>query len=108
MDWLEKLSGKTLLLVIAICSAFVGLVVNTEIKTFKQRIAFFIGGIFCSYFLTAPACRWAGVVDPDYRGVIGFFLGVFGMSLVQRVKVKVDSMDIVAVIKSRMFPGVKP
>lgn len=108
MDWLEKLSGKTLLLAIAVASAFVGLVVNTEIKTFKQRMAFFIGGIFCSYFLTAPACRWMGVVDQDYTSVIGFFLGVFGMSLVQQVKRKVDTLDLVAVIKAHMFPGAKP
>lgn len=108
MDWLEKLSGKTLLLVIAVCSAFVGLVVNTEINTFKQRIAFLFGGAACSYFLTPGLSRWLSVSDSDWINVIAFALGVFGMSLVQRLKVYVDSLDIIAVIRARLFPGVKP
>lgn len=108
MDWLEKLSGKSLLLVIAIVSSIVGLVVNTEIKTFNQRISFLFGGAACCYFLTPGLCRWLDVVDVDWINVIAFAMGVFGMGLLQRVKVYVDSLDIIAVIRARLFPGVKP
>lgn len=107
MDWLDKLTGKTFLLVLGVGSAFVGLVVNTEIKTFRQRLAFFVGGVFMCVFLTGPAVRYLGIQDQDYIAVIGFALGVFGMSLLQRLKVYVDSLDVIAVIRARFFPGAK-
>lgn len=108
MELFEKLSGRTWLLLVGICSAFVGLVIHTEIKTFRQRLAFMAGGTFCCLFCTGPVTRYLNVTDPDYVSLTGFLLGIFGMSLLQRIKAYVDSLDIIAVIKSRMFPGAKP
>lgn len=101
MDFLERLFVGASLIAACVCGAVVGLVVHTEIRTFWQRVSFFFGGICTAFFLTAIVTKYLSVTDTQGTAAIGFLLGIFGMSLLQRVKSTVESMDIGEILKAR-------
>lgn len=48
-----------------------------------ERLLMGVGGAALSYYATSPVAVWVRVQDAE--GLIGFLIGVFGMSLVAKV-----------------------
>lgn len=51
--------------------------------TWAERVMMCIGGSALSYYGTTPLATW--VAAPDAEGLIGFFIGLFGMAIVAKV-----------------------
>lgn len=52
----------------------------------------FIGGTAGSFYATAPVADWIGG-GPNTVGLIGFFLGLLGMTIVGKCYEAIQSMD---------------
>lgn len=104
MDFFEKFSAGVLFIITGVAGAIVGLVVHTEIQTFWQRLSFFFGGLCCAVFAGPYLGDLLGLVGYKSVMALGFATGIFGMSLLQRIKVFVQALDIGAVIRAR-FSG---
>lgn len=101
MDFLHKLSLTAWIILAGFCGAIVGLVIHTEIRTFWQRVFFVLGGVLTAFFFAEPIGAYLALTEPKSIGAVGFTLGIFGMSLLQRVKVTVENVDIAAILKAR-------
>lgn len=60
--------------------------------TWPERLLMFIGGTAMSFYSTIPVADWIGG-GPDTVGLIGFFLGLLGMTVVSKVYEVIQSMD---------------
>lgn len=101
MDLWQKVSSASWVLLAGIMGAIVGLVVHTEIRTFRQRVCFLIGGVTSAFYLSEPVGHYLELSDERSLACIGFLIGVFGMSLLQRVKETLNSLDIGAIVAAR-------
>lgn len=101
MDLWQKVSSASWVLLAGIMGAIVGLVVHTEIRTFRQRACFLLGGVVTAFYLSEPVGHYLALTDERSIATIGFLIGVFGMSLLQRVKETLNSLDIGAIAAAR-------
>ena len=56
-----------------------------------ERTTMAIGGAALSYFGTSPLASWMAAQNAE--GVIGFFIGLFGMAIVSKVYEVIQMMD---------------
>lgn len=75
--------------------------------TYIERAAMAVGGAAMSYYGTTPMVVWVGVHDAE--GLIGFFIGLFGMSIVAKcyeiislIDAKEAARDLWATIKRKL------
>lgn len=59
--------------------------------TWVERLLMAVGGAALSYFATTPLAEW--LAAPRAEGVIGFFIGLFGMAIVAKVYEVVQILD---------------
>ena len=59
--------------------------------TFFERLTMAIGGAALSYFATSPLAEWLGAAKSE--GVIGFFIGLFGMAIVSKIYEVIQMVD---------------
>ena len=63
--------------------------------TWPMRLSMVIGGCALSYFGTTPLAKYLGMVEA--QGLVGFFIGLFGMALVGKVYEAVQAFNASAV-----------
>ena len=51
--------------------------------SWMERLLMAVGGAALSFFATTPLAEW--LAAPKAEGVIGFFIGLFGMAIVAKV-----------------------
>ena len=59
--------------------------------TLIQRIILAVGGAALSYYATTPFAMWMGARDAE--GLIGFFIGMFGMAIVSKIYEVIHAAD---------------
>lgn len=59
--------------------------------TWPERFLMAVGGAALSYFGTTPLAEW--MQAPKAEGVIGFFIGLFGMAIVAKIYEVLQLMD---------------
>ena len=59
--------------------------------TIGERAFMWVGGAALSYYATTPIAKWAGA--PDAEGLIGFSIGLLGMTVVSKVYEVVAALD---------------
>ena len=59
--------------------------------TYMERVTMAVGGAALSYFATTPLSEW--LAAPKAEGVIGFFIGLFGMAIVSKVYEVIQLLD---------------
>lgn len=104
MDYFNRLSLSALTAIAGLCGTVLGLLIHAEINTARQRVAYLLGGNCCSILFTPVAAEWLAIEPekmPIWLPAIGFTLGLFGMALLQRIKMTVDNLDIGAIIAAR-------
>jgi hypothetical protein len=62
------------------------------VGTWPERLLMFIGGAALSYYSTDPAAIWIGG-GPETLGLVGFALGLLGMTVVSKVYEVFQSLD---------------
>ena len=60
--------------------------------TWPERLLMFVGGAALSYYSTEPVAEWVGG-GPQTLGLIGFTLGLLGMTLVSKVYEAIQAID---------------
>lgn len=60
--------------------------------TWVERILMFIGGTAVSFYATDPVAKWIDGGSSTI-GIIGFFLGLLGMTVVGKVYEIIQSLD---------------
>jgi hypothetical protein len=60
--------------------------------TWPERLLMFVGGAALSYYSTAPVAHWIGG-GSEMNGLVGFFLGLLGMTVVSKVYEAVQALD---------------
>lgn len=60
--------------------------------TWVERMLMFVGGTALSYFSTAPMARWINGGE-DVQGIVGFALGLLGMTIVAKFYEAFNSID---------------
>ena len=74
-------------------SLFGGLVSLRFVKgTWPERLLMFVGGTALSYYSTEPVGHWIGG-GPETLGLVGFFLGLLGMTVVGKFYEAIQSLD---------------
>lgn len=70
---------------VKIIAGFFGSLVSLKFVpgTFFEKTLMLAGGVALSYFATSPVTDWLAI--PKTEGLIGFFIGLFGMALVSKV-----------------------
>lgn len=59
-----------------------------------QRATSFVGGAALSYFMSTPSTVWLGLKGVDgAEGVVGLFIGVFGMTIVSKMYDVIQGAD---------------
>ena len=104
MDFFNRVSIGVLTAAAGLFGSVLGLFIHAEINTLRQRISYLFGGFGCSILLTGPIADWLQLAEDKqttWLPAIGFFLGLFGMALLQRVKHTVDNLDVGAVLAAR-------
>lgn len=71
------------------CGAFVSL--RFLDGTCTQKVFMAVGGTALSYFGTTPLAAWMSA--PTAEGVIGFFVGLFGMAIVAKIFEIITMLD---------------
>ena len=61
---------------------------GTKIEIFLM----FVGGVALSFYSTDPVAGWIGGA-PDTVGLVGFFLGLLGMTIVSKVYDTINSVE---------------
>ena len=56
-----------------------------------ERLMMCIGGSFLSYFATTPVAAWVGLQSAE--GLVGFLVGLFGMSIAAKVYEVIGFLD---------------
>lgn len=59
--------------------------------SYLERLTMALGGAALSYFGTTPLSDW--LAAPKAEGVIGFFIGLFGMAIVAKVYEVIQMLD---------------
>lgn len=59
--------------------------------SYFERVTMALGGAALSYFGTTPLSDW--LAAPKAEGVIGFFIGLFGMAIVAKVYEVIQLID---------------
>lgn len=59
--------------------------------TYLERLTMAVGGAALSYFGTTPLADW--LAAPKAEGVIGFFIGLFGMAIVAKIYEVIQLLD---------------
>lgn len=59
--------------------------------SYPERLTMAIGGAALSYFGTTPLADW--LQAPKAEGVIGFFIGLFGMAIVAKMYEVIQLID---------------
>lgn len=59
--------------------------------TYLERLTMAVGGAALSYFGTTPLSDW--LAAPKAEGVIGFFIGLFGMAIVAKAYEVIQMID---------------
>ena len=59
--------------------------------TLIQRVILAIGGAALSYYATTPFATWVGARDAE--GLVGFFVGMFGMAIVSKIFEVIQAAD---------------
>lgn len=62
------------------------------VGTWPERCLMFIGGAALSYYSTETVARWIGG-GPDTVGLVGFFLGLLGMTIMSKVYEAIQALD---------------
>lgn len=62
------------------------------IGSWPERLLMFIGGTALSYYSTDPVATWIGG-GPQTLGLVGFFLGLLGMTIVGKFYEAFQAMD---------------
>lgn len=70
--------------------AFVSL--RFVVGTWPERLLMFVGGAALSYYSTDPVAAWIGG-GIDTLGLVGFFLGLLGMTIVAKVYEAFQALD---------------
>ena len=71
--------------IVKLIAGFFGSLVSLKFVpgTFLEKALMLAGGVALSYFATSPVTDWLAI--PKTEGLIGFFIGLFGMALVSKV-----------------------
>lgn len=68
-----------------------------------ERAIMCIGGAALSFYGTIPAAAWVGL--PDAEGLVGFLIGLFGMSIMAKVYEGIQATsagDVIDAIKRKL------
>lgn len=57
-----------------------------------EKLLMFVGGTAVSFYSTVPAADWIGG-GQDTIGLVGFFLGLLGMTIVSKVYEIIQALD---------------
>ena len=79
--------------VLKLAAGLAGAVVSLRFVqgSYLERLTMALGGAALSYFGTTPLSDW--LVAPKAEGVIGFFIGLFGMAIVAKVYEVIQLLD---------------
>lgn len=75
-------------------ASFFGSLVSLRfvIGTWPERLLMFIGGGGLSFYSTEPVAKWIGG-EAEISGLVGFFLGLLGMTIVAKVYEAFQALD---------------
>jgi len=59
--------------------------------TWFERLIMCIGGSALSYYATSPVAVWVGL--PNAEGLVGFLIGLFGMSIAAKIYEVIAFLD---------------
>lgn len=59
--------------------------------TWVERMVMALGGAALSYFASDPVAKW--LAAPEALGLVGFFIGLFGMAIVSKVYEVIQLID---------------
>jgi sulfite exporter TauE/SafE len=62
------------------------------VGTWPERFLMFVGGAALSYYSTESVARWIGG-GIDTVGLVGFFLGLLGMTIMSKVYEAIQALD---------------
>lgn len=83
-----------ILLMAAACGAFVGTGLNKELTTPRQRLMFWLSGLFCAFWLVTPLCHKFNVVDQDMINGITFVFAAFWPKVLARISIAIDNFKL--------------
>ena len=92
--------------IVKLIAGFFGSLVSLKFVpgTCPERALMWAGGVALSYFATSPVTDWLAI--PKTEGLIGFFIGLFGMSVVSKVYEIIQILD-AATIAADLWSAVK-
>lgn len=73
---------------------------HSEVRGWKAKTVFVVAGTASAFFLTDLVSDYFGI-PTDKSGGVGFLLGAFSGSLIDAAIKAVNSVDVVAILKSR-------
>lgn len=87
--------------VVKVVPATLGTVVSLGfIKgTALERLCMTIGGISLAYYATPVSAHWLNMGTAEGVGLVGFSIGLFGMTLVAKIHEALQAIDAIAVGK---------
>lgn len=98
---LTQLAQQFELVIIGAVGAFLSLRFHPEVQGRQQVLIFVILGGAIAYFGTDLVAEYFSI-NSKRAGAIGFFLGVFGASLMDAIMKAIKSADVVAIIKTKL------
>lgn len=77
-----------------------------------ERISMTVGGVALAYYATPPSAVWLNATTSEGAGLVGFVIGLFGMTLVSKLYEALNALDaktlgadIVETLKKRLGIG---
>jgi hypothetical protein len=61
--------------------------------TIAERATGAVGGISLAYYATPATATWLHAATPEGSGLVGFVIGLFGMTLVSKVQEVLQALD---------------
>lgn len=98
---LEDFVGDARLAMAGIIGAIAAAPLHSDVKGWKAKTVFVLGGLGASYFLTGIVADYFHV-EPDKAGGIGFLLGAFSGSLLDAGTKAIRATDLGALLRARL------
>lgn len=101
---LEQMFSSMELAIVGAIGAFLSLRTHPEVQGRNQVLLFIATGAAIAYFGTDLVADWFSIA-PKRAGAVGFFLGIFGASLIEAVARAIKAADLWELISNRFGGG---